>query len=116
MEPTAPDPRTIYWAEDIQRVASDWDALRELGKQIASLAASPGWAALERLVRMKVDRLHADVLPPEVHAHSTYIALTNQEFSFHRLLELPDAVQLVVQREEELQRKAAERAARTRST
>lgn len=113
---TEPDPRTIYWSEDIQRVAPDWDRMRELGEQIAALAASPGWAALCELVRMKIDRLHADVLPPDVLAHSAYIALTNQEYGFHRLLEVPDAVQLVVQREDEVQKRAAQRADRQRST
>lgn len=115
MEPQPNDRRTIYWAEDIQRVSPDWDSLRELGEQIASLVAHPGWEALEKLVRMKIDRLHADVLPPAVRQHAEFIGLTNQEYSFHRLLELPDAVRLVVQREDEVQRRAAERAVRERT-
>lgn len=116
MEPTAPDPRTIYWAEAIERVAPDWDRIRALGEQMAGLAESPGWAALCELVRLQVDVLHASVLPPGVHAHAEYVGTTNQEFALLRALEVPDAVRLVFEREDETQRLAAERASRTRST
>lgn len=115
MEPQSTDARTIYWEADIQRVSGDWDSLRTLGEQVASLAQHPGWDALEKLVRMKIDRLHADTLPPAVRQHAEYIGLTNQEYSFHRLLELPEAVRLVVQRDDEKQRRAAERAAGERT-
>lgn len=112
MEPNGVnDARTAYWASDIQRMAPDWDRLREAGEQIASLVEHPGWAVLCELVRGKIDRLHADVLPPVVRQHAEYIGLTSQEYSFHRLLEAPEAVRLVVQREDEKQRRAAELAA-----
>lgn len=95
-----------------RRADADLDRFRAAAKQVAELEGHPGWAFLHELLQEKVDQLHAEILPPTVHPHATYIALTNQEYGIAKVLEAAEAVRVVAERADEERRRAAERAAR----
>jgi hypothetical protein len=104
------DARTAYWVGAIE--TEDSDRHRLASEQIAALVEHPGWAALREIVERKVDVLHLSILPPGIRSHAEYIGVTSQEYALRRLLEVPDAVRLVFEREDEKRRQAAERAVR----
>jgi hypothetical protein len=111
MEPTSNI--AAYFHSALQgRADADLERFRAAAKQVAELEGHPGWVFLRELLQEKADRLHAEVLPPEVHQHATYIALTNQEYGIRKVLEVPEAMRIVAERADEKQRKAAEAAAR----
>lgn len=115
MEPQSTD-TTAYWSSTVKLAAHDWDQLRTLGERIASLTEHPGWDALCHLVETKTAQLHAEVMPPAIRQHAEYIGLLSQQFGLGKVLEVPEAVRVLVQREEAVQRRAAQRAAGERTS